>query len=274
MRAHLLEDKVAIVTGGGGGIGRGISLAFAGYGARVVVAERDSERANDTVSEINGAGGKAVACVGDVQESQKVDTMVDMALNTYGHIDILVNNVGDFLGIKRPFIDTIEEEWEALYRVNLKHVLLCTRAAAPEMIKRGAGGSIINVSTVEAFRGIPHCAVYSAFKGAVTQFTKSFALEVAQYGIRVNAIAPDVTQTLQVPYDRIVPPEQADLIPIWVPLGRFGLPEDIAGVAVFLASDLSGFVTGTTIHADGGTFAAGGWFRTESGRWTNRPVQP
>jgi len=272
--APLLQDKVTIVTGGGGGIGRGISLAFASFGGCVVVAERDDDRANDTVSAIRETGGRAVACVVDVQEREQVDAMLSVALDTYGEVDVLVNNVGDYLNSKKDFVDTTEDDWDALYRVNLRHVFLCTKAIAPRMIERRAGGCIVNVSTIEAFRGIPHCAAYSAFKGAITQFTKSFALEVAQHGIRVNAIAPDVTQTLQVPYDRIVPEEQEHLIPIWVPLGRFGLPADIAGVAVFLASDLSAFVTGTTIHADGGTLAAGGWFRTASGGWTNRPMQP
>ncbi|HEX7407601.1 MAG TPA: SDR family NAD(P)-dependent oxidoreductase [Candidatus Binatia bacterium] len=269
----LLADKVAVVTGGGGGIGKGIALAFASHGAKVVVAERDPVRAKATVAEIEASGGRAMASVVDVQEKDQCGTLADAALREFGQVDVLVNNVGDYLAAK-PFLETTEEDWEALYHINLKHVFLCTRAIAPRMIERGSGGSIINVSTVEAFRGIPHCAVYSAFKGGVTQFTKSFALEVAQYGIRVNAIAPDVTQTIQVPYDQWVPPEQRHLVPIWVPLGRFGMPDDIAGVAVFLASDLSRFVTGTTVHADGGTYAAGGWYRTTSGRWTNSPLNP
>jgi NAD(P)-dependent dehydrogenase (short-subunit alcohol dehydrogenase family) len=269
----LLADKVAAVTGGGGGIGKGISLVFAAHGARVVVAERDPDRANETVAAIQAAGGQAMAVVVDVQEREQVAAMVDAALRAYGAVDILVNNVGDYLAAK-PFLETTDEDWEALYRSNLKHIFTCTQAFAPQMIARGAGGSIINMSTVEAFRGIPNCAVYSAFKGGVTQFTKSFALEVAQYRIRVNAIAPDVTQTLQVPYDRWVPPEQRDLIPLWVPLGRFGMPEDIAGAALFLASDLSRFMTGTTVHVDGGTYAAGGWYRTARGGWTNSPLNP
>jgi 3-oxoacyl-[acyl-carrier protein] reductase len=269
----LLADKVAIVSGGGGGIGKGISLAFAAHGARVIVAERDAHHAEDTVVEIEAAGGQAVASVVDVQEREQVAAMADTALRAYGAMDILVNNVGDYLAAK-PFLETAEEEWEALYRINLKHVFLCTQAVAPQMIARGAGGSIINISTVEAFRGIPHCAVYSAFKGGVTQFTKSFALEMAQYRIRVNAVAPDVTQSLQVPYDRWVPAEQRHLIPLWVPLGRFGMPEDIAGAALFLASDLSRFTTGTTVHVDGGTYAAGGWYRTARGGWTNSPLNP
>jgi NAD(P)-dependent dehydrogenase (short-subunit alcohol dehydrogenase family) len=144
----------------------------------------------------------------------------------------------------------------------------------PGMIERGRGGSVVNLSTVEAFRGIPQHAVYAAFKGGVTQFTKSLALEVGRHGIRVNAIAPDLTQTLQVPYDRWVPDDQRHLVPTWVPVGRFGTPEDLGAIALFLASDQSAFVTGTTVHADGGSLAAGGWFPTERGGWTNRPLAP
>jgi NAD(P)-dependent dehydrogenase (short-subunit alcohol dehydrogenase family) len=269
----LLADKVAIVTGGGGGIGKGISLAFASHGAKVIVAECDAERAEGTVAAIQAAGGEAIASVVDVQEREQVAAMADAALRAYGAVNILVNNVGDYLAAK-PFLETTEEDWEALYRINLKHVFLCAQAIAPKMIERGTGGSIINISTVEAFRGIPNCTVYSAFKGGITQFSKSFALEMAHYRIRVNAIAPDVTQTLQVPYDRWVRPEQRDLIPLWVPLGRFGMPEDIAGAALFLASDLSRFMTGTTVHVDGGTYAAGGWYRTARGGWTNSPLNP
>lgn len=272
--AALLKDKVAIVTGGGGGIGKGISLAFAALGASVVVAEKDPARASETVAELKRSGAAAIASVVDVQESGQVGEMAKVAFREFKHVDILVNNVGDFLNLRKEFVNTTEEEWEALYLINLKHIFLCCRAIAPRMIERGAGGSIINISTVEAFRAIPNLAVYSAFKGAITQFTKSFAMEVARYGIRVNAIAPDATQTIQVQYDKWIPPEHRHMIPFWVPLGHMGVPEDIAGVAVFLASELSRFVTGTTVHVDGGTYAAGGWYRTDRGGWTNRPLRP
>ena len=191
-----------------------------------------------------------------------------------GPVDVLVNNVGHYLYRAADFVDTAPDEWNALYRVNLEHVFICCRAFVPGMIERARGGSVINLSTVEAFRGKPQSAVYAAFKGGVTQFTKSLALELGAHGIRVNAIAPDLTQSVQVPYDRWVPEGQQHLIPTWVPLGRFGMPDDIAGVALFLASELSAFVTGTTVHADGGSYAAGGWFRTERGGWTNRPLAP
>ncbi|MFC1963249.1 SDR family NAD(P)-dependent oxidoreductase [Chloroflexota bacterium] len=273
--AALLKNKVAIITGGGGGIGRGISLAFAAHGARIVVAEKDATRASETVAEIKKLNAQAVASVVDVREKDQVSEMAKAAFSEFGQVDILVNNVGDYMRERKSFIDTTEEDWETLYRINLKHVFLCTRAIAPKMIERSAGGSIINVSTVEAFRAIPGQVVYSAFKGAITQFTKSFAMEVAQHRIRVNAIAPDMIQSIQLNLDQMIPPEQHHLIPVWMPLGRFGIPDDIAGVAVFLASDLSSFITGTTLHADGGTYAAGGWYRSiERDRWTNMPLNP
>lgn len=265
----LLEGRVAVVTGGGGGIGRGVSELFAANGARVVVAEIEEERAAATLTAIAAAGGDAVAEVVDVRDRTAVEAMGKRT----GPVDVLVNNVGHYLGGRGAFLESDEAEWDALYRVNLHHVFLCTQVFAPAMVVAGRG-SIVNVSTVEAFRGIPSRAVYSAFKAAITGFTKSLALELGHAGVRVNAIAPDLTESLQVPYSRWVPDDQQDLIPNWVPVGRFGTAEDIAGCALFLASDLSAFVTGTTVHADGGSLAAGGWFRRPDGTWTNRPLAP
>ncbi|MBV9253746.1 MAG: SDR family oxidoreductase [Actinobacteria bacterium] len=270
-RTQMLEGKRAVVTGGGGGIGRGISELFAAHGAHVVVAESDAERAASTVTAITDAGGEATACVVDVTVDADVTRLADEA----GDVDVLVNNVGHYLYGGNDFVDSTPEQWARLYDVNLRHVFAVTHALLPRMISGGRGGAVVNISTVEAFRGIPQSAVYAAFKAGVTQFTKSLALEVGAAGIRVNAIAPDLTETLQVPYDRWVPDDQRHLIPTWVPVGRFGTPADIAGVALFLASDLSAFVTGTTVHADGGSLAAGGWFRsTHRDGWTNRPLAP
>jgi NAD(P)-dependent dehydrogenase (short-subunit alcohol dehydrogenase family) len=271
----LLTDKVAVVTGGGGGIGRGITEAFAAHGARVVIAEIDGERAAETEAAVRAADGEACAVVTDVRDAEQVDALRAATLERYGRVDVLVNNVGHYVVRGgADFLDTTPDQWHDTYRANLEHVLLCTRALVPSMIEQGDGGSVISLSTVEAFRAIPRFAVYSAFKSGITAFTRSLAIELGGHGIRVNAIAPDLTQSLQVRYDKWVPEDQEHLIPTWVPVGRFGTADDVAGVALFLASDLSAFVTGTTVHADGGSLAAGGWFRREDGTWTNRPLRP
>jgi NAD(P)-dependent dehydrogenase (short-subunit alcohol dehydrogenase family) len=262
----LLEGRRAVVTGGGGGIGRAISTRFAAEGAHVVVAEIDAGRAQDTVAVILAAGGTAEAVVVDVTDAAAV---ADLARQS-GAVDVLVNNVGHYLTPGNDFLDADLDDWDALHAVNLRHVLLCTRAFVTGMIDRRRG-SIVNVSSVEAFRAIPSRPVYSAYKAAVTGFTRSLAVDLGNAGVRVNAIAPDLTESLQVRYSEWVPADERDRIPSWVPVGRFGTPEDTAGVALFLASDLSAFVTGTTVHADGGSLAAGGWFRRPDGTWTNRP---
>ena len=272
-RPGLLSGLVAVVTGGGGGIGRGISEQFAAEDASVIVADIDAARAAETRDAINAGGGRAVDVAVDVRTESGASAAVDAGVEAFGRLDILVNNVGHYGGPRRPFAEQTEAEWDDLYRVNLAHVLLCSRAAIPHLVAAG-GGSIVNISTVEAFRGIPGRPVYSAFKAAITGFTRSLALDLGADAIRVNAIAPDVTETLQVPYSTLVADDQRHLVPTWVPLGRFGEPSDIAGCAVFLASELGRFVTGTTIHADGGTLAAGGWYPTEEGGWTNRPRRP
>lgn len=266
-----LEGRVAIVTGGGGGIGRAISETFAAFGAAVVVAERDQTRAQETVDAITRRGGRALACVVDVQRKTDVATLVTNATDAYSHIDILVNNVGDYLGIVHPFLESTEEEWERLYNMNLRHMFVCTHAIAPLMVARGKGGCIINFSTIEAFRAVPGCAVYGTFKHAVTGFTRNLAVELGPYGIRVNAVAPESTETLQVHPSRI-PEDKKKFIPYWSPLGRFGVPNDAAGCALYLASDLSAWTTGSTVHVDGGVLAAAGFFRVpETSRWTNLP---
>jgi 2-hydroxycyclohexanecarboxyl-CoA dehydrogenase len=268
----LLDGRVAIVTGGGGGIGRGISERFAAEGARVVVADIDTALASDTTEAIREAGGTVTPVVADVREPADVARVVAAARSAYETVDVLVNNVGHY-SARSSFAEQSRDDWLALYRVNLEHVFTCTQAVLPMMVEAGRG-SIINVSTVEAFRGIPAMPVYSAFKSGVTAFTRSLAVDYGRHGVRVNAIAPDLTETIQVPYSRWVTPEDEHLVPVWVPVGRFGTPDDLAGVALFLASDLSAFVTGTTVHADGGSLAAGGWFRRDDGAWTNRPRRP
>ena len=191
----------------------------------------------------------------------------------HGRCDVLVNNVGDFLEA-RPFGRSTPEHWDALYRVNLEHVFLVTHAFLALMIPRRSG-SIVNVSSVEGLRGYPADPVYGAFKAAVVHFTRCLALEVGRRGIRVNAIAPDLTQTPQVDYTAGVAPEQEALWESWAPVGRMGVPADQAEAVLFLASDASRFITGHTIPTDGGTLAGGGWYwNVAKRRWTNRPLDP
>jgi NAD(P)-dependent dehydrogenase (short-subunit alcohol dehydrogenase family) len=190
----------------------------------------------------------------------------------FGKLDILVNNVGDSLRLRGPFAERSEEDWDALYAINLKHIFACTKAALPLLRASGRGGSVINLSTIEAYRGAPPAAIYAAFKAAITGFVRSIALELGPENIRVNIIAPETTETPQVPVTKMIAPECRNHIERWIPMGRFGDVRDIAGCAVFLASDLSAWVTGTTIHVDGGALAAAGFYRTPTGEWTNFPV--
>jgi NAD(P)-dependent dehydrogenase (short-subunit alcohol dehydrogenase family) len=181
--------------------------------------------------------------------------MVPRTVEAFGRIDVLVNNVGR--SIKQPFLETDEPQWDSQIRRNLKGTLHCTQAVARVMIEQGRGGSIINVSTIEAHRAAPNYAVYAAAKAGVTNFTKTMALELGRYGIRVNELAPDVILTPRI--RKVIPPEREALIARHIPLGRAGQSEEAAGSAIYLASDLSKWVTGITIHVDGGTAAAGGW---------------
>jgi NAD(P)-dependent dehydrogenase (short-subunit alcohol dehydrogenase family) len=272
----LLANRVAVVTGGGGGIGAATARLFAQHGAHVVIADIDAERAQQTADAIGESGGSAAASVTDVRDADQVTGLARSVLERHGRVDVLVNNVGHWLRHPGDFVDTDAQLWDELYRINLHHVFLVTHAFLPAMIDRHAG-AIVNVSSVEGLRGYPEDPVYAAFKAAVIHFTRSLAVQVGRDGIRVNAIGPDVTESLQVPYSQWLSPEEQLQWPQWVPVGRMGLPEDQARVILFLASDLSAFVTGHTIPTDGGTGAAGGWFRSSrrpDREWTNRPVAP
>jgi NAD(P)-dependent dehydrogenase (short-subunit alcohol dehydrogenase family) len=247
----LLTGKVAVVTGGGAGIGRGIARGLAAFGARVAIWERDPDTAAAAGEEVGGLGLPT-----DVRESDQVDAALVRTTAELGPVDILVNNAGAvFLS---PILETSENGFDALYRANLKHVIVCTQRVARGMVGRGWGGSIISVTSIEGVRAAPGYAAYAAAKAGVINFTKTAALEFAPYGIRVNALAPDITMTEGLA--SVAPPGAEHQFGYTVPMGRAGHVDDLAGAAVFLAGDLSTYVTGQTLHVDGGTQASSGWY--------------
>ena len=267
---QLLEGRVAVVTGGGDGIGGAISRLFAAHGALVEIAEIDEQRGKRALAQITDAGGVARLHVVDVRDTAGVERLRAAVIDDHGRVDVLVNNVGDYRPLVR-FHDSSPDSWQAMYDVNLHHILLVTRAFLSHMIDSG-GGSIVNVHSVEGLRSFPGEPVYAAMKAAAAHFTTSLAVGYGRHGIRVNGIGPDLTQTLQVDY---LSGHEAHehLWEAWAPVGRLGRPEDQARVALFLASDLSSFVTGANIAVDGGTLAGGGWFYSPSaGRFVNRPT--
>ena len=267
-----LDGRVAIVTGGAGGIGGGVSRAFTAAGALVVVNDIDGDLLDALSTEL---GERVVPVLGDIRLAAVVAEVVAAAMAAGdGRIDVLVNNVGDYRPASGTFARTTEADWQAQYAINLEHVFRCTHAVLPTMREQQAG-SIVNVSTVEAIRGIPSMPVYSAFNAGVIAFTRSLAVETGRYGVRVNAIAPDMADTLQTPRDTMLRGRDESLVQSWIPLGRFGEPADYADVVLFLASDASRYVTGQTIPVDGGTLAASGWYGRIDGKgWTNLPDQP
>lgn len=273
---RLLDGRVAVITGGGGGIGAATAELFARHGAKVVIADIDRALGDGTAQRIRGAGGDALSIVTDVREESQVLALRDAVLEKFGRCDVLINNVGHWVARVNNFLDGGPAHWNGLHQTNLWHVFSVTHAFLPGMIAQ-QGGSIVNVSSVEGLRGYPQDPVYGAYKAAVIHFTRCLAVEVGRNGVRVNGVGPDLTDSLQVPYAKNIPPGQGHLWPLWAPVGRMGAPMDQARVLLFLASDLSAFVTGHTIPTDGGSGAASGWFRSTArpGRtWTNRPIAP
>jgi len=271
-----LEGKVAVVTGGGGGIGRGIALGLSQAGATVIVGDIVAERCAEVVETVMGRGGVAHAVAMDVMDREQLRSLIALADEKFGRLDILVNNVGGCTS--RPFLEQSEGSWQRHIDLNLMSVLVATAAAAPIMIRGGRGGAIINVSSIEGSRAAPTYAVYGACKAGMESFTKSMALELGCHGIRVNAIAPDHTISPGTMANRSGPVDRSkwrqrsaaevDALQRIIPLGREGIEEECGDAAVFLASDLSAYVTGAILAVDGGTAASSGWMKGRDGHWT------
>ena len=246
-----LDGKTALVTGGGRGIGRAIALGFSQVGAAVTVAARTNEEIEAVADEIVKAGGRALAIHCDVLRRDEVVAMVGAVEKEFDGIDILVNNAGGGCPIV-PFLELEEDVWDLHVARNLKSVFLCSQAAGRQMAARGSG-NIINISSVMGLGPHPLRAPYSAAKAGVVALTRTLSVELAPHNIRVNAIAPGFVEVprfwKQFPnYEQTV--RRARLPK--VPLGRMGVPEDAADLAVFLASDASSYITGQTIRLDGG----------------------
>ncbi len=247
-----LDERVVLITGGAGGIGEAIGRTFMRAGAAVALCDRDGDGLSRVADEFRSAGARVWDAVFDVREASDVNAFVAELAADAGRIDVLVNNAGG--GFHAPFLEVSQKGEMALIRENFTSVTAFIRAVVPRMPE--GGGAIVNLTSIEAHRAAPGYAVYAAMKAAVANLTASLALELGDRGIRINCIAPDV-----IPTPGIGEP------PVRTPLSRAGRVEDVAAAALYLASNASAFVTGTTLHVDGGNRAAGGWRRAVGGGW-------
>ncbi|MFC2052403.1 SDR family NAD(P)-dependent oxidoreductase [Chloroflexota bacterium] len=263
-----LRGKVAIITGAGRGIGKGIAVTLAGAGADIVAAARTQNEIQRTADEIHARGRKALAVKTDVTDSKQIQDMVDQTLTHFGKIDILINNAGGSSGARIPPLEMTEEVWDKCVDLNLKTAFLCTKAVSKVMIDQGRGGSIINMTSGAGKRGEVRSIAYGAAKAGIVNFTMSMSNYLAPYKIRVNCILPgrivsEGTRSLGNDDQRVK--EHA------IPLMRIGQSEDIALAAIYLASDAADWVTGVTINVTGGEYMGGLALKMAEDFWEGQP---
>lgn len=249
-----LKNKVAIITGGRRGMGRTHALTLAKAGAKVVISDISLEGCQKVVQEVKKQGGEAIAVECDVTKKEQVDIMVKKTIEVFGKIDILVNNAG-ILQFK-PFLELTEQDWDKTLSVNLKGYFLCAQACAKEMVKQKSG-AIINITSIAMGGmgvGFPNIVHYSASKGGIVAMTEALALELASFNIRVNAIAPGAIDTPMMASSEQDPKTMEGTL-ARIPMHRIGKPEEISNAVLFLASDRSSYITGSTIIVDGGWLA-------------------
>jgi 2-deoxy-D-gluconate 3-dehydrogenase len=244
-----LNGKVAIVTGGNGGIGLGMARGLARAGASIVIAGRNKAKSEDAVRDVEALGAKALAIAVDVTDKAAVADMVESTLKAFGRLDILVNNAG--MSVRHPAHLLSEDDWHTVIDTNLTSAFLCSKAVYPAM-KQTGGGKIINIGSMMSIFGASFAPAYAASKGGIVQFTKSIALSWAADNIQANAILPGWIDTALTQNARAQIPGLNDNVLNRTPAKRWGTIDDMAGTAVFLASSASDFVTGTAIPVDGG----------------------
>jgi NAD(P)-dependent dehydrogenase (short-subunit alcohol dehydrogenase family) len=269
-----LSGTVAVITGGAGGLGAAIALDLAANGVAPAVIDIDGAAGEQLERELADRGRDCIVAQGDVRDPDALGSLFAAVDERWGRLDTLVNVVGGTF--RAPFVDTTPKGWDALLRTNFHHVLHSCSLAAPRMQAGGRGGSIINITTIEAHRAAPGFAVYAAAKAGVEQFARTLAVELAPDRIRVNNIAPDYVPTPNLARLSDGSDPMSDPVggAVAIPMGRVGRVEDVSGCAVFLASGLSSYVTGSTLHPDGGTFASSGWFNWPGEGWANHvPLQ-